>query len=40
VSVDLRGPAGTLFRHGGTARAPRAWVPDIELRTSVALRMR
>jgi prepilin-type N-terminal cleavage/methylation domain-containing protein len=40
VSVDLRGPAGTLFRHGGTARSPRAWVPDIELRTSVALRMR
>lgn len=37
-TAALRGPAGYLFRRDGTARSPGAWLPDIELRTTVALR--
>ncbi len=40
ASADLRGPEGALFRRAGTTRSPRAWVPDIEVRTSVALRIK
>jgi len=36
--VSLRGPAGRLFVHGGTARAARRWVPDLETTVDVALR--
>ena len=35
---DLRGPAGYLFRRAGTANSVRRWLPDVELRTIVALR--
>lgn len=34
----LRGPAGPLFVRGGTATDARRWVPDVEIRASVALR--
>jgi hypothetical protein len=27
--ASLRGPAGTLFAHGGTARAGDRYVPDL-----------
>jgi hypothetical protein len=37
-SPELRGPAGYLFRRGGTSTNPRRWVPDVELRAIVALR--
>ena len=36
--AELRGPAGQLFRLGGTATHVRRWVPDLELRAVVALR--
>lgn len=34
----LRGPAGRNFARGGTARAPQRWVPDAEVRFTVAPR--
>jgi hypothetical protein len=34
----LRGPAGTLFRHGGTSRGGERFVPDQEVRFDVAPR--
>jgi hypothetical protein len=33
-----RGPAGALFANGGTARDPRAWVPDQTIRFQIAPR--
>jgi hypothetical protein len=38
ASATLRGPAGPLFRRAGTATQAARWVPDIELRASIALR--
>jgi type II secretory pathway pseudopilin PulG len=38
AAAHLRGPAGDLFVHGGTASGPRQWIPDIELRAELALR--
>lgn len=37
-SAALRGPAGILFRRGGSAPGPRWWLPDVETRLSIALR--
>jgi prepilin-type N-terminal cleavage/methylation domain-containing protein len=37
-SAVMRGPAGYLFRRAGTATRARQWVPDIELRLTIALR--
>jgi prepilin-type N-terminal cleavage/methylation domain-containing protein len=37
-SPELRGPAGDLFRRAGTSTNPRRWMPDVELRATVALR--
>jgi hypothetical protein len=37
-SPALRGPAGVLFANAGTARNPRVWVPDVELRFQVSPR--
>jgi hypothetical protein len=37
-SERLRGPAGYLFRHAGTATQGRRWIPDVEIRTAVAVR--
>lgn len=37
-SAELRGPAGYLFRRGGTSAHARRWIPDVELRMEVALR--
>ena len=37
-SAELRGPAGVLFRQAGTASTARRWLPDVELRSVVALR--
>lgn len=34
----LRGPAGLLFTNGGTARDPRAWVPDHHIRFQISPR--
>ena len=34
----LRGPAGVLFAHGGTARVSQRWAPDLEVRLRVAPR--
>jgi type II secretory pathway pseudopilin PulG len=34
----LRGPAGTLFMHAGTASAGRRWAPDVVARFTVAPR--
>jgi prepilin-type N-terminal cleavage/methylation domain-containing protein len=39
ASAEFRGAAGSLFRRGGVARNARAWVPDVELRTTVAIRL-
>ncbi|HUE90321.1 MAG TPA: hypothetical protein VMO26_29915 [Vicinamibacterales bacterium] len=39
-SADFRGPAGFLFRQGGTATQARNWVPDVQVRMVVALRNR
>jgi hypothetical protein len=37
-SAALRGPAGYLFQRAGTATSARRWVPDVELRCTIALR--
>ena len=37
-SPAMRGPAGRLFRRAGTAQRSASWVPDVEIRTTVALR--
>jgi prepilin-type N-terminal cleavage/methylation domain-containing protein len=37
-SAALRGPMGPLFRRPGTAMRSSKWVPDLDMRTSVALR--
>lgn len=34
----LRGPAGPLFRHGGTSRGGERWIPDQEIRFDVTPR--
>jgi hypothetical protein len=34
----LRGPAGALFTHGGTATVSQRWTPDLEVRFRVSLR--
>jgi hypothetical protein len=39
-SAAFRGPAGFLFRQGGTATLSRHWIPDVEFRMVVALRNR
>jgi Tfp pilus assembly protein PilW len=38
ASSALRGPAGVLFRNGGTSRAAGRWVPDQEIRFQVSPR--
>jgi hypothetical protein len=38
ANAALRGPAGALFRHGGTAHSGNRWLPDQELRFQVAPR--
>jgi hypothetical protein len=38
AAATLRGPAGVLFAHAGTAAAGRRWAPDIEVRFQVAPR--
>ena len=38
ANAVLRGPAGTLFRHGGTSRGGERYVPDQEVRFDVAPR--
>jgi type II secretory pathway pseudopilin PulG len=38
ASADLRGPAGALFRHGGTSTSGRSLVPDQEIRFEVTPR--
>ena len=38
ASAAMRGPAGYLFRRGGTSQRAHQWVPDVELRTSIAPR--
>jgi len=38
ASAALRGPAGTLFTHGGSARSARRWAPDVAIRMRVAPR--
>jgi type II secretory pathway pseudopilin PulG len=37
-STDLRGPAGALFRHGGTSLGGRTLVPDQEVRFEISPR--
>ena len=34
----LRGPAGTLFAHGGTSHSGLGWVPDLDIRFQVSPR--
>jgi hypothetical protein len=36
--TSLRGPAGALFKHGGTSQGGHSWVPDIEARFDIAPR--
>jgi hypothetical protein len=36
--ASLRGPAGDLFLHGGSARAARRWAPDLAIRFYVSPR--
>jgi hypothetical protein len=36
--ASLRGPAGTLFLKGGTARAGERFVPDLEVQFDIAPR--
>jgi len=36
--ASMRGPAGVLFRNGGTSRSASRWVPDQEVRFQVAPR--
>lgn len=38
ASAELRGPAGVLFRHGGTSNASNRLVPDQEIRIDVVPR--
>ena len=38
ASVELRGPAGALFRHGGTSGTSRTLVPDQEIRFEITPR--
>jgi Prokaryotic N-terminal methylation motif len=38
ASASLRGPAGYLFRRAGTTNDARRWLPDVELRFTIALR--
>jgi prepilin-type N-terminal cleavage/methylation domain-containing protein len=38
AAESLRGPAGALFLHGGSARQARRWAPDLETTVDVALR--
>jgi Tfp pilus assembly protein FimT len=38
AAATLRGPAGVLFAHAGTATAARRWAPDIEVRFQAAPR--
>ena len=38
ANAVLRGPAGTLFRHGGTSRGGERYVPDQEVRFDVTPR--
>ncbi len=38
ASPEFRGAAGYLFHRAGTSTDPRRWIPDVELRASVALR--
>ena len=38
AAAALRGPAGVLFRHGGTSRGGAMWVPDQEVRFHVSPR--
>jgi prepilin-type N-terminal cleavage/methylation domain-containing protein len=37
-SAAMRGPAGRFFVRPGTARRPSLWVPDVEIRATIALR--
>jgi prepilin-type N-terminal cleavage/methylation domain-containing protein len=37
-SPSMRGPAGPLFLRAGTAVRPSSWVPDLEVRTTIAVR--
>ena len=38
AGVALRGPAGTLFTHAGTATVSQRWAPDLDVRFRVTLR--
>ena len=38
AAAALRGPAGVLFAHAGTATSVRRWAPDVEIRFQVAPR--
>jgi len=38
ASMAMRGPAGRFFRRPGSSRTAAQWVPDLELRFSIALR--
>jgi hypothetical protein len=38
ASAAMRGPAGYLFRRAGSTTRARQWVPDVELRATIALR--
>lgn len=38
AAESLRGPAGALFLHGGSARQARRWAPDLGTTVDVALR--
>jgi prepilin-type N-terminal cleavage/methylation domain-containing protein len=38
AAESLRGPAGALFVHGGSARQARRWAPDLETTVDAALR--
>jgi hypothetical protein len=38
ASAAMRGPAGYLFQRAGTSARAQRWVPDVELRTSIAPR--
>ena len=38
ANAVLRGPAGTLFRHGGTSRGGERYIPDQEVRFDVSPR--
>jgi hypothetical protein len=38
ASAELRGPAGALFRRGGTSNSARTLVPDQEIRFEITPR--